>query len=304
MEHFFSPRDVADAIGVSESSLKRWADEGLLQVNRTAGGHRRIALREALRYIRETGTPLARPEAIGLPAISAEASAAKPLRERNAYLVDSVFRGDLDATRGALLARYLDGETVASLCDGPLREALARVGELWETDKDSIYLEHRATDTCIHGLHYLRGFLPSPRPSALLALGGGPVGDPFLIPSLMAAVVLASEGWMEINLGANLPASALMGAMRKFRPQLVWISYSAQEAAESSVRDLTTVATLAREMGATLVAGGQALPAPAKLAGIPLQRLSSMEELAGFAHGIAAAHPAIPAPTALPATGG
>lgn len=299
MEHFYSPRDVAEAIGVSESSLKRWADEGLLHVSRTAGGHRRIALREALRYIRESGTPLARPEAIGLPAVTREAASTQPLRERDAFLVDSILSGNLDATRGALLARYLEGETVARLCDGPLREALHQMGELWEHDKESIHLEHRATDTCIHGLNYLRGFLPPPRPTAPLALGGGPAGDPYFIPSLMVAVVLAAEGWMEINLGANLPGGALMAAMRKFRPRLVWISYSAHEAAESSMRDLAQVTNLAGEMGASVVAGGQGLPARAKLPGFPLQILSSMEELAGFARGLAVAQATAPAPTIL-----
>ena len=47
-----SPRHLAEAIGMSESSLKRWADRGFLSVTRTAGGHRRIAVQEAIRFIR------------------------------------------------------------------------------------------------------------------------------------------------------------------------------------------------------------------------------------------------------------
>jgi len=57
-----SPRELADALGVSESSLKRWVDAGKITAARTEGGHRRIALQEAVRFIRETGAPLARPE--------------------------------------------------------------------------------------------------------------------------------------------------------------------------------------------------------------------------------------------------
>ena len=37
-----SPRELAEAVGVSESSLKRWADRGRVHVHRTEGGHRRI----------------------------------------------------------------------------------------------------------------------------------------------------------------------------------------------------------------------------------------------------------------------
>jgi excisionase family DNA binding protein len=43
-----TPKQVAQAINVSESSLKRWCDQGLLTAIRTAGGHRRLALAAAL----------------------------------------------------------------------------------------------------------------------------------------------------------------------------------------------------------------------------------------------------------------
>jgi MerR family transcriptional regulator, light-induced transcriptional regulator len=51
-----SPKALAAAIGVSESSLKRWADEGRLAAERTAGGHRRIAVAEAVRFVRRRGS--------------------------------------------------------------------------------------------------------------------------------------------------------------------------------------------------------------------------------------------------------
>jgi excisionase family DNA binding protein len=55
MQNTLSPRELAAAVGVSESSLKRWADEGRVKVARTAGGHRRIELAEAVRFIRQSG---------------------------------------------------------------------------------------------------------------------------------------------------------------------------------------------------------------------------------------------------------
>ena len=68
MSQFFSPKEVALAIGVSESSLKRWVDKGLIPAEKTGGGHRRLQLDAVLRYIRDEGKGLANPEIIGLPA--------------------------------------------------------------------------------------------------------------------------------------------------------------------------------------------------------------------------------------------
>ena len=63
---FLSPKDLAAAIGVSESSLKRWVDSGRLAVERTAGGHRRIPFQEAVRFVRAEGYRVQDPVCFGV----------------------------------------------------------------------------------------------------------------------------------------------------------------------------------------------------------------------------------------------
>jgi excisionase family DNA binding protein len=46
--------DAAEALGVSASTLRRWADGGRLRVVRTAGGHRRFVAEDVRRLSRET----------------------------------------------------------------------------------------------------------------------------------------------------------------------------------------------------------------------------------------------------------
>ncbi len=54
MQRMLSTSDFAAAIGISESSVRRLADSGDLEIHRTRGGHRRIPVSEAIRYVRET----------------------------------------------------------------------------------------------------------------------------------------------------------------------------------------------------------------------------------------------------------
>lgn len=222
-----SPRELADALGVSESSLKRWIDAGKITAARTEGGHRRIALQEAVRFIRESGAPLARPELLDMPEISAVRMGDDAFHH---YLVT----GDAVAARGWLLARYLGGASVAALCDGPVREAMHRVGELWQHDDEGIFIEHRATDTCVQALAQLRTTFEPPS-AAPFALGATPEDDPYIVPAFMAAIVVASAGMRSINLGPDTPVRALAAAFARHRPALVWISASAEVPAERAL---------------------------------------------------------------------
>ena len=219
MRHL-SPRELADALGVSESSLKRWVDAGKLTAFRTEGGHRRIAVSEALRFIRETGAPVARPDLLGMPEAALGPRMAFGGGER---LIDYLLEGDVAGTRGFLLTRHLAGATVAELADGPIREAMEKIGELWKENKQGIFIEHRATDTCLQAVAYLRSMIDPPE-NAPLAVGGVPEDDTHMLQSFLAATVLASAGLRVVNLGADTPLGALQAAVEHHHPRLVWMS--------------------------------------------------------------------------------
>lgn len=237
-----SPHDLARALGVSESSLKRWIDAGRIRASRTEGGHRRIALADALAFVRETNTPVVRPELLGMPVAQAvrDPDVLSEPPERSAHgaidqpapvvddaaLVRALHEGDAGTVAARLHADHRAGASIAALCDGPIRRAMHAIGKLWQHDPDGVVIEHRATDACLQALASLRTSI-EPRPGAPVALGGAPEDDPYLVPSAMAALVLAIAGFRTINLGADTPTHALYRAVAHHRPQLIWLSASA-----------------------------------------------------------------------------
>jgi MerR family transcriptional regulator, light-induced transcriptional regulator len=291
-----SPRELAAALGVSESSLKRWADDGRLVADRTAGGHRRIAVAEAVRFVREAGLPVRWPELLGHASSQAEpdvASKTGVASEAHVASKPDVVTERLHAAlaadrgeeaRGIIVSAYVGGRGLGSLFDGPVRDALARIGDVWEHDEAGIFLEHRATETCLAALAELRLLLPPVPADAPVALGGGGAGDPYQVPSAMAAVILAEAGYAVRNLGADTPPEALLAAVRHYRPRLVWQSFSAvprnsREAAASVLRLADAVGEGRVVIGGR---GSRGLP----LASHPgIDRIDSMTELAAFARG-------------------
>jgi methanogenic corrinoid protein MtbC1 len=261
-----SPRELAMAIGVSESSLKRWADEGLITVSKTAGGHRRIAIGDAIRFIRTTRAPIVRPDVLGLgdaAGFQADLAAAEPPEDR---LFLHLSRGNARDARTMLQSMYLSGKSVAEIADGPIRLAMSRMGELWQHDPAGVFIEHRATDICIGAVQQLRMLAERSEP-AQLALGAAPAGDPYLLPSLLCAAALADAGWKTMNLGANTPFSAMRHAVDRHPAALMWLSVShAQDPHEIEVG----IEQLA-QLGPKIVVGGRAsadlnLPKDARIA--------------------------------------
>src|SRR5918993_5015465 len=106
MEKLLTTKDLAEAIGASESSLRRWTDSGAIRTSRTAGGHRRIPLEEAVRFIRETGATVVRPELLGIADLARPDPRAQRLPEGE-ELFAALREGDRGLVRGLILSRYL-----------------------------------------------------------------------------------------------------------------------------------------------------------------------------------------------------
>lgn len=289
MKHV-SPRDLARALGVSESSVKRWVDDGLLAVMRTPGGHRRIALAEAVRFVRESGGRVVRPEVIvslgPTPPVAAyDAAAGREVGERLSALLEE---DDGAAARALVLALLVAGWPVAGICDGPVRLALERIGTLWQHGPQGIVVEHRATETCVRALSEMRTLFVTPPADAPVALGGAPSGDPYVIPTMMAAAVLADLGYRAHDLGPEVPVPALQHAIDHYRPAIVWLSLSVAGADAVLAPALAAVGAQLARHGATLVVGGRGSGGVAPAPG--LLKMHSMAELAAFARGVRSVH--------------
>src|SRR5262249_46101212 len=116
-----------------------------------------------------------------------------------------------------------------------------------------------------------------------VAVGGTPEGDPYLLATLLAQLVLLDAGWEAVNLGPNTPLSSLARAVRELRPRLLWLSASYLEDLEAVVDAYRGLYEVADRQGVAIAVGGQALVESVRSA-IPYTTYGDgLNQLAAFA---------------------
>jgi excisionase family DNA binding protein len=257
VDRLLTPKQVARAIGVSESSLKRWCDQGLIPTIRTNGGHRRLPLAGVMQYLRDARQSLVDPEVLGLPRTTG--AGPRVVERAEPRLRDALIAGDEETSRQIVLDLYLAGQRVAPICDEVVARAFHRIGGLWDCGDLEVFQERRGCEICFRVLQELLTWMPRPPVTAPLAIGGTPEGDPYRIPMLMVEMMLREAGWRVSALGSSLPFDTLAAAVERLRPRLFFLSVSHVDDAESFVAGYERFYERASEAMVAVVVGGQGL---------------------------------------------
>ncbi len=278
----FTTRQLADSLGVSESSVKRWIDDGEIAAERTSGGHRRIPIADAMRFMRSRGLrPASDP---GAPHGSAPAFG--PVDEQAALEFEqALVADDLDRARAIARGRFLSGADIAAIADGLVRPALERIGELWKCDRSGIMAEHRAVDGCVTLLKELGGWLPAPAATAPRAVVCAGPGDPYLLPPMLASLVLRERGYDARSLGPSTPFETMALACSRYSARLGAVCVSVPQSPRQ-MRAWTELAHALANHGTRLVIGGRCAGAALVKALQPAVLCASMSELAAYASGL------------------
>lgn len=252
-------RQAAQALGVSEASLKRWCNQGLLPTARTPGGHRRLPLNGLLEFVRQRRLELVQPGVLGLPELNRRSAGdSSGLREAMQAALETAAEREF---RRLVLGSYLAGTPAVELLDDLVAPAFRALGERWARGALAIYAERRAVELCARELHQLRMFLPDPRADAPQAIGGTLAGDPYSLPTTMLEIVLREAGWRAQSYGCGLPATTLVDALHQVRPRVLWLSVSTCENEALFLEQYEALYEAAQTLGVAVLVGGRRLTA-------------------------------------------
>ena len=256
MSELMSPKQVARAIGVSESSLKRWCDQGLIKTVRTAGGHRKMPMADVLQFVREHDHPLVSPEVLGLP--PASELAALGLTRGKPRLVDALLAGDELLARQIVFDLYVAKHSISVICDEVIAAAFREIGDRWACHDADVNQERRGCELCLRILFDVRKIQRLPD-RTWTATGGTIEGDQYALPSAMAELVLRESGFRATSLGSSIPFPSLIKAVQETQPKLFWLSVSYIREGLDFIGEFAALSQACTAAGTALVVGGRAL---------------------------------------------
>jgi methanogenic corrinoid protein MtbC1 len=253
----FSPKQIGRAIGVSEASIKRWCDKGILSVRKTAGGHRRLPLHAIIDFIRENDFDLVQPEVLGLPATVG--SGPRPLEQACQLFIDALEQGNEDQCLGVALDLRLAGHDMAVIADSLIAPSFHALGDRWQHGEVEVYQERRGVEITRSVLLRLKDTLKAPGQVAPVAIGATVEGDPYSLPGLLAELVLLELGWQASFLGSGLPYDTVAQAVEDLSPRMLWLSISSLEDTDDFVHNYGRLYEICLIQQCAVVVGGRAI---------------------------------------------
>lgn len=212
MQTHLSPKDLASIVGVSESSLKRWVDDGRLRAERTSGGHRRVPVAEAVRFIRETAAEIVEPSLLGIAELSASVLANTRRQGVERALMAAVGGGRADEVVGIVLLAFLQSRVVGSVCDGPMAVGLVHAPEPGAAHSSQNGARaHPPAEAMHRATRIMAQLLPHPGQSGPRAVVRTIGADAALV-SEMAALALQERGYRTIVEGIGSDAGESFGS--------------------------------------------------------------------------------------------
>jgi len=229
--------EAADRVGVTVSTLKRWADEGRIPCMKTSGGHRRFRGSEVDQLLEQM-------EVRGSEA-----------RARDEEWLGLLLQPDVHALMSGLFARrsllgawYRVGEELA--------RGLRLLGSRWAQGRLGVLDEHLASERLHRTLVQIAGGIAR-GPESPVCLLTSPPGEAHTLGLSVAELCLRESGWRGLWGGGAIPADDLSRRLQKLPVSMVAAAASPSSVPRRALRAwAAAVGASCVRKGIPLVLGG------------------------------------------------
>lgn len=258
MESTFSSKQVAEFLGVNESSVKRWADNGMLGCYKTPGGHRKFKKNDIMLFSSKYSYELKNNILLSRESVHIQEKTLDFEKIKNVLLL-KLLKGSDDEILDYLFSLHLTGLGVTDLYDNVIGGTMKSIGEMWKKKELSIEQEHISTSKITKALIRFHGKLEPKLKNGLTAFCGCPEKEFHELPLLSVNNVLQYNGWNTIYAGVNLPVKSFISGIKMYKPDLVCLSATIIEDKDKFKSSIKRIFDTAKDSGSHFIIGGYAV---------------------------------------------
>ena len=257
---YLSTQEVAGLFRVTETTVKRWADDGIIPCVKSPGGHRKFHLPDIIGFADKQGYPIS--GTLEPPLNEAQMEQVRfAIHTQNYHkvaevLYDEALQADPDGVYQLLLYLAKHNVKLSTLADEILRPPMVRIGDLWKEGKLPIEQEHRTSRAMTEAMVRLAPELHRKRENGLLAVCACLEGERHEIGLRSMAFALETEGWRVHYLGADTPYRSAADYVTRVKPRLLCVSYTAQEPDDAMRKGFAMVSRAVHGAGGKFLVGG------------------------------------------------
>lgn len=233
--------EAAQRLGVAPITIQRWVDAGALRAKRTAGGHRRILLRDVRKRLAALRSPVEQ-------------------RRLTAWL-EGLLSGESAEVADLLKRSRLRIGGWAGVAD-EVSHVIVELGDLWQAGGCSVFEEHLATEALRRAAATCADMLPRRRRARRALLTTAP-GERHTLGLSLAELVLAERGWRSLWIGEGPPAPEIPAMVTRLAPDLCVVAASASTEPKTLRTLQRSLVRAVSSRGCRLVLAGQGRWSPA-----------------------------------------
>jgi MerR family transcriptional regulator, light-induced transcriptional regulator len=256
-----STMEVAALLQVTETTIKRWADESVLRCVRTPGGHRKFLLSEVVHLAERQGYTVSGSQPPPMPQRRMEQLQTGVFTQNYAKIAavfrDVALKCDREGLSTLLLYLYKQHIPLPVVLDEVIRPCFDEIGREWEKGDIGVDREHAASHAVAESLARAVPELHRKEPNGKTALCACPEGELHELGLRGLAYSLECEGWNVHYLGGNTPLGSISSAVRAARPDLVCLSLTSVRLRNELVQKLRNLASSVHSYNGKVLIGGE-----------------------------------------------
>lgn len=254
MNTILSSKQVAEILGVNESSVKRWADNGMLNCFKTPGGHSKFKKEDLLLFSSKYSFELK--SDINDSSLEKKQNNDVDFRIIVDLLYKKLFVASESEITDFLYSLHLSGISLVELYDNVIAKTMFKVGEKWKHKEITVAQEHIAANKIIKSLIKLHDKIASMPFNGLKALCGSLEDEFHELSLLSVSNVLNYYGWKVVYVGANVPLKAFQSSINEHKPDIVCLSTTIINNPKKFMSDIGKLYSAANTAGSKLLLGG------------------------------------------------